>query len=1360
MAGPIHPGTYIKNEVIPPKVAVKEAAKLLGVGRPALSNLLNGNAALSPEMAARLEKAFGANAQELLKLQAEFDQFQQRAMAPKLAIGAYVPPFLKITAKQIESWATGNLEARSLLAVLLRKLVNSTGQGLTHVDFPGYDEAERKGWDGRVDADGATQWIPDGQSGWEFGCNEDPKKKADKDYAARVKAIQPTERADMHFVFVTPHAWDGKEKWRKDKGALGEWKSVRVYDASDIEQWLEQSLHAQRWLSEKIGIPYDGVFSLEKRWQAWASVTEPELSKELFTPSVEHFKKTVENWITNPSPSPLIVSGDSKIEVIAFLHCMFETPEEVFTNLKDRTLVFSSGQALRKLSTTAPAFVPIVFSDDAERELGGNFKNRHTIIVRPRNTVDPEPTITLDLLGYEPFRKALEAMGIDDHLRINDLGHQSGYSPTILRRRLSNVPAIRSPEWAQDAVAVRRLVPIMFVGAWHTQSKGDCGIMSVLAGKTCDDVELDIAELLKFDDPPVWSVGKFRGLASKIDAFFAAQSAVTPKDLRDFILAAEIVLWEEDPALDLPEDQRAFANLYGKSHKHSSALRNGICETVVLLAVHGNSIFGKRLGIDIEAEVGLLIRRLLTGGDGLNAKKLLSQQGNLPLYAEAAPQEFLKIMEEDLKSADPQVYSLMTPAGTGVFGSCPRTGLLWALENLAWNADTLPRVCLILAKLSERKINDNWVNKPEHSLEAIFRCWMPQTAASLEIRQKTLELLTQRFPAVGWNLCIAQIGTGHEIGEYSHRPRWRSDGSGAGQPLTTWEEITPFARKAVDLALAWPSHDENTLGDLVTNLQGLAPEDEDTVWKLIEDWAAKEADENRKAILRERIRRFAFIRRAAKKGLKDATKHRAKKASDMLMPKDPVTRNQWLFEQQWVQESVDEMEDVDYDYEKREEKIRNLRIDALNEIWNAKGLAGVKDLLSKSGAPFNVGWHMAEGVITSAEAAEFLRQCLTVQEPDLIGKFDEVLRGFLHQLKPETRDDLTRMLTTQLPPALVCRLLMRSPFESGTWTHVNDQDETIRHQYCREVAPGWLRKDSPDLNEAVDRLLDARRPRAAFFAVHLALAELETSRLKRLLQEVGTCDAEEAGTYRMDRHCLSEALDILQKRVGVSEDEMARLEFLFIRALEHQPHSIPNLEKQLGKSPALFVQVLGLLYRRKDGGEDPPEWKVDDAEKSSALGTAAYRLLANFRRIPGTDDNGKIDEEALTAWVKQSQTLCAQYGRAEIGGQKIGEILSSPKVGKDAIWPCEEVRKVMEECGTTQLAEGFRIGVYNSRGVHARGEGGNQERALAEKYRTWARQLAFEFPYVASVVEGIAQRYDREAAWEDSEAAVRRRLGH
>ena len=70
----LHPGTFIREHVIPKGMTVTDAAKRLGVGRPALSNLLNGNSSLSPTMASRLEKSFGSDRQILLDLQAKFDR--------------------------------------------------------------------------------------------------------------------------------------------------------------------------------------------------------------------------------------------------------------------------------------------------------------------------------------------------------------------------------------------------------------------------------------------------------------------------------------------------------------------------------------------------------------------------------------------------------------------------------------------------------------------------------------------------------------------------------------------------------------------------------------------------------------------------------------------------------------------------------------------------------------------------------------------------------------------------------------------------------------------------------------------------------------------------------------------------------------------------------------------------------------------------------------------------------------------------------------------------------------------------------------------------------------------------------------
>ena len=83
MKNPPHPGGIICRHVLAPLgLTISEAAKVLHVSRPALSNLVNERVALSPEMAIRFEKAFGADMETLMALQHAHDVALQRANAP------------------------------------------------------------------------------------------------------------------------------------------------------------------------------------------------------------------------------------------------------------------------------------------------------------------------------------------------------------------------------------------------------------------------------------------------------------------------------------------------------------------------------------------------------------------------------------------------------------------------------------------------------------------------------------------------------------------------------------------------------------------------------------------------------------------------------------------------------------------------------------------------------------------------------------------------------------------------------------------------------------------------------------------------------------------------------------------------------------------------------------------------------------------------------------------------------------------------------------------------------------------------------------------------------------------------------
>jgi addiction module HigA family antidote len=92
MTRPSHPGQFIKMEVIEPLgLSVTDAAKVLGVTRPALSALLNGRAALSPAMALRIEKAFGPKMDTLLRIQTSFDIYEARKHERAIKVKRYVP---------------------------------------------------------------------------------------------------------------------------------------------------------------------------------------------------------------------------------------------------------------------------------------------------------------------------------------------------------------------------------------------------------------------------------------------------------------------------------------------------------------------------------------------------------------------------------------------------------------------------------------------------------------------------------------------------------------------------------------------------------------------------------------------------------------------------------------------------------------------------------------------------------------------------------------------------------------------------------------------------------------------------------------------------------------------------------------------------------------------------------------------------------------------------------------------------------------------------------------------------------------------------------------------------------------------
>ena len=169
-----------------------------------------------------------------------------------------------IKALDLDRWADTN-EAKSMLPEVVRRLVHGTTipAEIEHIDFPGGEEIHRPGYDGVTKLRKGNAKVPEGICYWELGTNLQVKSKLDDDYGKRIGDRGAGDFSAVTYIAVTPRDYQGKSDWVADKLLKNEWKDVRVYDSSDLEQWLEMAPGVALWLARSFSR------TSRKAWLTW-----------------------------------------------------------------------------------------------------------------------------------------------------------------------------------------------------------------------------------------------------------------------------------------------------------------------------------------------------------------------------------------------------------------------------------------------------------------------------------------------------------------------------------------------------------------------------------------------------------------------------------------------------------------------------------------------------------------------------------------------------------------------------------------------------------------------------------------------------------------------------------------------------------------------------------------------------------------------------------------------------------------------------------------------------------------------------------------------------------------------------------
>jgi len=261
--------------------------------------------------------------------------------------------------------------------------------------------------------------------------------------------------------------------------------------------------------------------------------------------------------------------------------------------------------------------------------------------------------------------------------------------------------------------------------------------------------------------------------------------------------------------------------------------------------------------------------------------------------------------------------------------------------------------------------------------------------------------------------------------------------------------------------------------------------------------------------------------------------------------------------------------------------------------------------------------------------------------------------------------------------------------------------------------------------------------------------EVDVDVVLEALTLLGTVEDPEMG--RVSEHDLASLLDYLRSS-GVDETEVARFEWKFLPAV-HYESKAPSLQRLLARDPRSFVQFIELAFKRASANSE-----AESREVNAAMASNAFRLLREWRIVPGTNDEGVVDAVALGEWLTQVRSLLSDADRLEIGELQVGEVLAHAPADDDGTFPTRAVRDVLEVAPNDRLERGFVVGLMNKRGVTSRGltEGGQQEYELAGRYDAWAEAVEATHPRTAGALRGVAESYRREGRRNDEE--VRRYL--
>jgi hypothetical protein len=720
---------------------------------------------------------------------------------------------------------------------------------------------------------------------------------------------------------------------------------------------------------------------------------------------------------------------------------------------------------------------------------------------------------------------------------------------------------------------------------------------------------------------------------------------------------------------------------------------------------------------------------------------------HLPLLAEAAPRQFLDAVETGLGPNGPVLDELFKQEGDALFGSSPHSGLLWALEGLAWSSDYLPRTASVFAELARLDPGGHTANRPRESLRRIFLIWYPQNTLAWKDQLSVLESLILRDSDTGWLVLADLLPRSMDSSLPLHKPKYRP-WAPEQEPQLTRGEIWQHQRDLVNLLLQHVGVSGSRWSDLISSLGNIPKEAHEAI-------LAGLVSLNRDALPAEdmtkiwnSLRSFVAQHRRfpqAEWVLPEPYLKRVEEVQARFEPADPIARTAWLFSHH-----AHIARDFGEDFAAEDTAIEEARLQAVVAVRDARGIEGIETMIGLVDEPTMLGQSFGAAAVGKESDEQLIREHLA--SDDIRSR--QFGRGFVVGRTSSLGAEwiAQALQVPDLTAAQRAELLICLPDKNEAW-RIAEADPALDTAYWTSVYP-YVRGSAEELEYATRKLIAHGRSTAAveLLSRHIKDTVSPSSALLIDALEAFIAEPEQEALSGNFAYYVGELLNVLAKATNVDQSRLANVEWALAKFLGfHRPPLL--LHRELSRSPGFSVELLSFVFK-EEGGE-PGD--ISDADVRRA--ETAYSVLSSWRTPPGLSADGTaVDETELSRWIEEALNAATAVHRRTMAEQQIGHVLRYVPQGADGVWPHEGLREILERLKNSQIEKGIEVEIYNSRGVVTKDplSGGGDERQLVAQYAGWAAAINQRWQRTAELLRRVADQYAREAQAEDREAELRK----